>query len=173
MRRRKINRKAIAIVAVLLLTIGAAVYARDGLYWRIASWKDSPSSYAGYLKYFPNGSHAAEAGELYDERSWQEAVRDGQINGIGRLHQYMETFPSGKHADEAPAIIEELHWRDSTVGNTVKSYQLYLDAYPAGKHADEAAAKIEDLHWRAATAGNSVESYQLYLDTLSRRQTRR
>ena len=164
MRKRKKHRKAIVIVTVLLI-IGATVYARDGLYWRIASRKDSPSSYARYLQYFPNGSHAAEARERYDERSWQEAVRDGEINGIGRLRQYMETFPSGKHADEAAAKIEDLHWQEATAGNTVKSYQLYLATHPGGKHADEAAAKIEDLHWQEATAGNTVESYQLYLAT--------
>ena len=165
MRKRKKHRKAIVIVTLLLI-IGATVfYARDGLYWRIASWKGSPSSYARYLQYFPNGSHTAEARERYDERSWQETVRDGEINGIGRLRQYMETFPSGKHADEAAAKIEDLHWQDTTMGNTVKSYQLYLAMYPGGKHADEAVAMIEDLHWQEAAAGNTVESYQLYLDT--------
>jgi ankyrin repeat protein/outer membrane protein assembly factor BamD (BamD/ComL family) len=165
MRKRKKHRKAIVIVTLLLI-IGATVfYARDGLYWRIASWKGSPSSYARYLQYFPNGSHTAEARERYDERSWQEAVREGEINGIGRLRQYMETFPGGKHAHEAAAKIEDLHWRDATVGNTVKSYQLYLATYPGSKHAHEAAAKIEDLHWRDATVGNTVKSYRLYLDT--------
>jgi formylglycine-generating enzyme required for sulfatase activity len=70
--------------------------------WAAAQKTSTPAAYEAFLKQYPDGSYAAEARRLLNERRDEEAWMRARAAGTPEAcRQYLTDYPQGKHAADA------------------------------------------------------------------------
>jgi hypothetical protein len=152
----------LAVIAAALFIIPST---RDEIQWRLANSKDTTAGYEAYLKAWPNGRHAVEAGEKHDALGWAEAQSAGAVIGF---QNYLKLHPQGKHVSDARDSIENLYWQKASQANTIAAYRVFLEGQPNGKHAAEAktrelALRVDPAPYQAVMKTATEESLQKFI----------
>jgi hypothetical protein len=147
---RKALLAAVGVVAGLVLAAGV-VYAvptlRDEAHWRWTLIRDSESAYAGYVREWPRGRHAADATRRLDAARWETAVA---ADSIPAFERYLQLHPAGERTADARERIDLLRWREARSTDTIQAYRQYLATNRGGAYSGRARTRIRELRWRLA-----------------------
>jgi hypothetical protein len=139
----------LAVAITQAITPAAAETPAEGqerLMWEYALRTDRtlriPGGYHDYLRFHPNGKHAAEA-----RRRLREQVYRGRPDIMPLPHAPGWTGIAGEDWKLRPA--EHLMWKRTTRADTAQAYEEYLSLYGAdGNYVAEALKRWVDLTHR-------------------------
>lgn len=162
MKKLPIFLSALAVIAAVLFYIPST---RDEIQWRLADSRNKTESYEAYLKAWPSGRHAAEAGEKRDALGWAEAQSVGTVIGF---QSYLTLYPQGRYASDARDRIENILWQTAGQTHTIAAYRVFLEGQPNGKHAAEAkerelALRVDPAPYQAAMKTATEESLKKFI----------
>ena len=158
-------------VLELLLEVDRRLSADDDAYEQ-AKATGTVAAYGEYLRAYPSGRHAVEAGERQAEEQDNEAYKRAKSLGTSAAYRaYLRDYPEGRHVAEArvlqaETLDDEEYERAKRLG-TSAAYGDYLVVYPNGRHASEArrrqsAARDDEAYERAESEGTAA-AYGAYL----------
>lgn len=129
-----------AFTTIIFLSIPAT---SDESLWEKARQMHTESGYHRYLSVYPDGLHATEATQAWDQLSWDRA----QERGAAHYYEiYLGSHPEGKHAAEARDRVETLYIEGlrSTDGTLRKEAAEGIEATGSPRYVEALVEALDD-----------------------------
>lgn len=162
------NIKVVAIVAVVVLVLGGALYGfyrsaqndKEEAAYEFALSSNDPQVLQNYLDMYTDApeehrdsisAHLAYFAQL--DRDWTNVMVSGSRSDFQR---YIEQHPNSPFCQIAQHKIDSIDWAKAEADNSVEAIQLYLEQHPDGEHFEEANDKIKTLNANTVNAEDKI-----------------
>lgn len=137
-----------SIVISLMLSACISAYAD----WRVASRKDTISSYESFLRMHPKSTHTRAAALRLEDLRWKEILSDGNSSDF---RKFLDLYPNSRYYHAAQERLEALLWKTAQAEDSEDGYFAFIDHFPMSQHYDEAEMRIEQI--QVATSKISID----------------
>ncbi len=142
----------VGIILAAIVGLGAVYYfyqssqSEDKAYVMLEG-NENVQDYEDYLKNFPNGPHAEEVRQRFEELQTMYAdwTRIQNSEYATDFERFKESHPTSTLVKQADLKIDSLDWVTAQKLNTPEAIEEYLDKHPEGRYISEAGIAQNEL----------------------------
>jgi hypothetical protein len=137
-------RAALLLFVIVVAAATILPVTREEFSWLWADSHDSAADFMKYLEDWPQGRHAAEAHQKYDQRRWMD-TKKSLISQAYQQAAHSSPEADAEYRKEKRLRRDSFFWKQAVAANTAEAYRDYLQQFPKGQHERQASNQIAAL----------------------------